>query len=45
MDVLVFMGTVFGGLYVYDAVKTKSLRKAAHMMFELGDETNESNQN
>ena len=38
MDVLVFMAVVFGGLYVYDAVKTKSLRKAAHMMFELGDD-------
>ena len=38
MDVLVFMVVVFGGLYVYDAVKTKSLRKAAHMMFELGDD-------
>lgn len=38
MDVLVFMAVVFGGLYVYDAVKTKSLKKAARMMFDLGDD-------
>ena len=40
MDVLVFMAGVFGGLYVYDAVKTNSLKKAAHMIFDLGDENN-----
>lgn len=45
MDVLVFMAVVFGDLYVYDAVKTKSLRKAAHVIFDLGDESNEIQQN
>ena len=38
MDVLVFMAVVFGGLYIYDAIKTKSFKKAAHMMFDLGDD-------
>lgn len=37
MDVLVFMVVVFGVLYVYDAIKTKSFKKAAHMMFDLED--------
>jgi cbb3-type cytochrome oxidase subunit 3 len=40
MDVLVFMAVVFGGLYVYDAIKTHSVKKAAHMIFDLGDENN-----
>lgn len=38
MDVLVFIVLVFGGLYIYDAIKTKSLKKAAHMIFDLGDD-------
>ena len=38
MDILVFMVVVFGGLYIYDAIKTKSLKKAAQMMFDVGDD-------
>ena len=38
MDVLVFIVLVFGGLYVHNAVKTKSFRKATHMMFDIGDD-------
>ena len=38
MDVLVFMVVVFGGIYVCNVVKTKSFKKAAHMMFDLGDD-------
>lgn len=38
MDVLVFIVLVFGGLYLYDAVKTKSLKKATRMMFDVGDD-------
>lgn len=38
MDVLVFVVVVFGGLYLYDAVKTKSLKKAARMMFDVGED-------
>ena len=38
MDVLVFMAVVFGGLYIYNAIKTKSFKKATHMIFDLGDD-------
>lgn len=38
MDVLVFMVVVFGGLYIYDAIKTQSLKKAAHVIFDFGDD-------
>lgn len=38
MDVLVFMAVVFGGLYVYDAIKTHSVKKAAHVIFDFGDD-------